>query len=95
MNQTLISLSDVSYQIGDKKILHGLNVELKAKEIVTIVGPNGAGKTTLLSVALGLLKPTAGQVLRHQIDGQDLRIGYVPQSVNRDVTLPITVAEFM
>ncbi len=91
----LITLSDVDYHIGDKKILHGLNVELKAKEIVTIVGPNGAGKTTLLSVALGLLKPTSGKVVRHQIDGQDLRIGYVPQSVNRDATLPITVAEFM
>ncbi len=95
MKQTLISLSDVSYQIGEKKILDCLNVELKAKEIVTIVGPNGAGKTTLLSVALGLLKPTAGKVVWHQVDGEDLRIGYVPQSVNRDATLPITVVEFM
>ncbi len=95
MKQTLISLSDVSYHIGDKKILHYLNFDLKAKEIVTIVGPNGAGKTTLLSVALGLIKPTSGIVKRYQIDGQDLRIGYVPQSVNRDMTLPITVLEFM
>ncbi len=95
MKQTLISLSNVSYQIGDKKILQSLNIELKAKEIVTIVGPNGAGKTTLLSVALGLLKPTTGQVVRYQVNGQNLRIGYVPQSVNRDATLPITVSEFM
>ncbi|PID65459.1 MAG: zinc ABC transporter ATP-binding protein ZnuC [Gammaproteobacteria bacterium] len=95
MSQLLITLSDVSYCIGDKQILSRLNFDLHAKEIVTIVGPNGAGKTTLLSLALGLIKPTSGTVKRYRVEGQDLRIGYVPQSVNCDATLPLTVSEFM
>lgn len=95
MSDCLLSLSDVGYQIGDKTILRELNFDLKPKEIVTIVGPNGAGKTTLLSIALGLIKPTTGKVQRHTVGGQPLRIGYVPQSINRDPTLPLNVGEFM
>lgn len=95
MINKLLSLSDISYRIGDKYILEPLNFTLNAKEIVTIVGPNGAGKTTLLSIALGLIKPTTGQVKRHLLDGQPLRIGYVPQLVNRDPTLPLNVMEFL
>jgi len=93
--KTLLTLSNISFEINGKKILQQVDLSLHEKEIVTIVGPNGAGKTTLLSIALGLIKPTSGTVKHHTIDGKPLRIGYVPQQVNRDPTMPITVMEFM
>lgn len=95
MKNKLLELSDVSYRIGKKTILSSLDFSLSRQEIVTIVGPNGAGKTTLLSIALGLLKPTGGQVARYRFDEQALRIGYVPQQVNRDSTLPLNIVEFL
>lgn len=95
MKNQIISLSAVSYRVGSKQILQPLDFELYEKEIVTLVGPNGAGKTSLLSIALGLVKPSSGQVKRHLVAGQALRIGYVPQQVNRDSTLPLNVVEFL
>lgn len=92
---TLLTLSGVAYQVQGKSILQQVDLDLHAQEIVTIVGPNGAGKTTLLSLALGLLTPTLGTVQRHRVDGKPLRIGYVPQLVNREATMPMSVMEFM
>jgi len=92
---TLLTLSNIGLQIQGKSILQHVDLSLQEKEIVTIVGPNGAGKTTLLSIALGLVKPSSGSVKQHTIDGKPIRIGYVPQSVNRDATMPISVMEFM
>src|SRR6185312_13868733 len=64
---------------------------LGAGEIVTIIGPNGAGKTTLLRVALGLQRADAGTVRRRP----GLRVGYVPQRLSIDETLPLTVRRFL
>lgn len=91
MSATLLSLSAVNVVLGDKKLLEDINLQLKAGEIVTIVGPNGAGKTTLLRVALGLQKPTSGQVT----SAPDITIGYVPQKLHIDPTFPITVRRFL
>jgi len=55
------------------------------------VGPNGSGKTTLLRALIGAIAPSEGQVIR----ASGLRIGYVPQSLRIDATLPITVARFL
>ncbi len=60
-------------------------------EIVTIVGPNGSGKTTLLRALIGALRPTAGCVVRRK----GLRIGYAPQRLHVDPTMPLTVARFL
>ena len=60
-------------------------------EIVTIVGPNGSGKSTLLRTLIGAVKPSTGSVQR--ADG--LTIGYVPQRLFIDDTLPMTVARFL
>lgn len=95
MNQYLLSLSDINYHIGNKPILKLDQLHIKNQEIVTIVGPNGAGKSTLLSIAIGLLKPNSGKIKRYDINGQKLHIGYVPQFINRDSTLPLSVDEFL
>jgi zinc transport system ATP-binding protein len=60
-------------------------------EIVTIVGPNGSGKTSLLRAIIGAVHPTAGRIARKP----GLRIGYVPQRLHIDPTLPMTVERFL
>lgn len=50
----LISITDLNKSYGSKKVLSGVNLSLKAGQIVGLVGPNGAGKTTCLQAVLGL-----------------------------------------
>jgi zinc transport system ATP-binding protein len=64
---------------------------VSAREIVTLVGPNGSGKTTLVRAAIGLLQAQAGRVRRRR----GLRLGYVPQHLDVDTTLPISTARFV
>lgn len=89
--EILIDINHVSYHIGNQLILKDIDINIHQQEIITIIGPNGAGKSTLLSLALGLKKPTTGKVKRQP----KLRIGYVPQSVNRDYTMPVSVLDFV
>ena len=71
--------------------LDRIDVAVSAREIVTLIGPNGAGKTTLVRVLLGLQRPDAGQVERKA----GLRLGYLPQRMNVDPSLPMTVRRFL
>jgi len=80
---------DVSY--GGARVLHGVGMSVARGEIVTIVGPNGSGKSTLLRVLIGALRPQKGTVTR----APGLRIGYVPQRLHIDPTLPMTVRRFL
>ena len=72
-------------------VLNGVDMEVRAGEIVTMVGPNGAGKTTLVRALLGLIRPASGRI--HRQPG--LRIGYSPQHLHLDATLPLSVARFL
>ncbi|MCH8213908.1 MAG: ATP-binding cassette domain-containing protein, partial [Proteobacteria bacterium] len=81
----------VDVRIGAKSILSGADLRVRAGEIVTLIGPNGAGKTTLLRVILGLQRPWRGRVFRRP----GLRVGYVPQRLALDATLPLTVDRFL
>ncbi len=76
---------------GGHRVLTGVNLALSAGEIVTVVGPNGSGKSTLLRLLIGAERPDTGRILR----APGLRIGYVPQKLAVDRTLPITVARFL
>jgi zinc transport system ATP-binding protein len=78
-------------RFGARAVLDDIGLSLRVGEIVTVIGPNGAGKTTLIRVVLGLLKPNSGAVWRRP----GLRVGYVPQSLQLDRTLPLTVRRFM
>lgn len=91
MQDTLLSLHNVNFSIKEKNILQNISLNISRNEIITIVGPNGAGKSTLLSLALGLKKATSGTIKMHK----DIRIGYVPQLINRDSSMPITVNDFV
>ena len=69
------------------------SVDLKVRQghIHALIGPNGAGKTTLVRAVLGLLKPDRGQVWRKP----KLRVGYMPQKLHVDPTLPLSVLRFL
>ena len=88
---SLIDARQIAFGHGGQKVLQGVSLALEPGEIVTIVGPNGSGKSTLLRVLIGALSPQKGTVTRKQ----GLRIGYVPQKLHIDPTLPITVNRFL
>lgn len=87
----LIRAEDISVNLGGRQVLHDVHMEVHEREIVTIVGPNGSGKTTLLRVLIGAIQPDQGRVER----APGLRIGYVPQKLDLDSTLPITARRFL
>ncbi|MDA0721467.1 MAG: metal ABC transporter ATP-binding protein [Proteobacteria bacterium] len=87
----LIDARHIDFGHGGQRVLQNVSMSLDEGEIVTIVGPNGSGKSTLLRLLIGALKPQKGSVTR----ASGLRIGYVPQKLHIDPTLPITVARFL
>lgn len=87
----LLSARGISVARGGRTILDHIDVDIRPKEIVTLIGPNGSGKTTLVRVLLGLERPDQGQVSR--LAG--LRIGYVPQRFDIDRAIPMTVERFL
>lgn len=90
-DEPLIRLERIDYTRNGKTILHDVGFSMRAGEIVTLIGPNGAGKSTLVKIALGLLAPSAGAVARRR----GLRVGYVPQTIALDPTLPLTLHRFL
>ncbi|WP_315707598.1 zinc ABC transporter ATP-binding protein ZnuC [Brenneria uluponensis] len=88
---TLVTLDNISVQFGNRRVLTDISLTLQAGRILTLLGPNGAGKSTLVRVVLGLLSPDNGNIQRVP----NLRIGYVPQKLHLDATLPLTVSRFM
>ena len=90
-DHALIQIDDLFVSRGDRTVLDGVSLNIQRNEIVTVVGPNGAGKTTLVRIALGLDAPDAGTVVR----AKGIAIGYVPQTINVDPSLPLTVSRFL
>ncbi len=87
----LIKTQGLTVKLGQRTILENIDMGVERGEIVTIIGPNGSGKSTLLRTLIGAIKPAAGQMLREA----GLKIGYVPQRLHIDETLPMTVRRFM
>ncbi len=87
----LVAATGLSVRLGGRVILDRADLEVRPGEIVTLIGPNGAGKTTLVRAVLGLVRPAAGTVRRRP----GLRIGYMPQRLTVDATLPLTVRRFL
>ena len=88
---SLVEISNLDIRLGSNTVLHNVEMRVEPGEIITIVGPNGSGKTTLLKAIIGSIKPSVGWVKK----SSGLRIGYVPQRLHIDATLPITVRRFL
>ena len=91
MTDALIRLAGVGVTFAGQSVLQDVQLSVKPGEIVTLIGPNGAGKTTLVRAVLGLLKPDTGSVWRKP----KLRVGYMPQKLHVDATLPLSVLRFL
>jgi zinc transport system ATP-binding protein len=88
---SLLALENMSLMFGHKTVLTGIDFKISRGEIVTIVGPNGSGKSSFLRAIIGAVQPTKGRIRR----AKDLKIGYVPQKLEIDATLPLPVKRFM
>src|SRR5262245_31586017 len=98
MKPPLLSLRDIHVELGGNPILRGASAEIARGQITALIGPNGCGKTTLLRTILNEA-PYRGNVGFHC--GHDHskpapeHIGYVPQKLNIDVRLPLTVLDLL
>lgn len=72
-------------------LIKDVDLRLRRGEIVTLIGPNGSGKSTTAKAILGLMKLDAGRLWR----APGIRIGYVPQRLVIDWTLPLSVRRLM
>ena len=86
----LIKLDNVGVYKSSKWLVRGVSLEVSKGQIVTLIGPNGSGKTTTAKMALNILNPDEGTILRNT-----KKIAYVPQKINIDWALPLRVSDFM
>jgi NitT/TauT family transport system ATP-binding protein len=83
----VLEIQDLTVGYGRERILSGLNLVVRAGEVVALLGPSGSGKTTLLRCIAGLLEPHAGFL---RICGQPAEVGNpdVAYMVQEDLLLP-------
>ena len=89
-NNILVKLKDAGIRQNDKWLVKGVSLEVEKGKIVTLIGPNGSGKSTTAKIALGIYKKIEGKVEKFTD-----KIGYVPQKISVDWTLPLRVHDFM
>lgn len=90
-SEPILAVEALDVHLGGREVLRDVSVAVAPGEIVTIVGPNGSGKSTLLRALIGAVRPSRGRVRRRA----DIAIGYVPQRLHVDASMPISVARFL
>jgi len=88
---TLVELHNIGLDFKNRQVLNQISFSVHRREILTIIGPNGAGKSCLLKVILGLYPPSRGECRRTS----GLKIGYMPQKLAVDASLPLSVERFL
>jgi branched-chain amino acid transport system ATP-binding protein len=105
----LLSVRDLVAGYGDDRVLHGVALDVKAGELVTLVGRNGAGKSTIMRAVMGIVPRRTGSIeigARQTIGWAPERIarlgvGYVPEergifsrlTVQENLELPVVVGD--
>ena len=88
---SLIKANDINLSIAGRNILSHIDMHIQRREIITLVGPNGSGKTSLIRLLLGLVDADSGTIERQA----NLKIGYMPQKLHVDASLPLSVKRFL
>ena len=86
----LVELHKAGFKQNNKWLVEGVSLKVEKGKIVTLIGPNGSGKSTTAKIALGIYKNIEGSVEKYTN-----KIGYVPQKISIDWTLPLRVYDFM
>jgi len=86
----LVKLHKAGFKQNNKWLVEGVSLKVEKGKIVTLIGPNGSGKSTTAKIALGIYKNIEGTVKKYTN-----KIGYVPQKISIDWTLPLRVYDFM
>ena len=89
-NNILVKLNNAGFRQSKKWLVEGVSLTVEKGKIVTLIGPNGSGKSTTAKIALGIYKNIEGSVEKYTT-----KVGYVPQKISIDWTLPIRVYDFM
>ncbi len=89
--ETIVTVAGAGVRRGGRWLVEGIDLSIRRGEIVTLIGPNGSGKSTTAKLVTGVVRADAGTVTR----ARDLTIGYVPQKLNIDWSLPLTVRRLM
>ena len=89
-NNILVKLNNVGFRQNQKWLVKGVSLQVEKGKIVTLIGPNGSGKSTTAKITLGIYKNIEGKVEKFTNN-----IGYVPQKISIDWTLPLRVKDFM
>ena len=89
-NSTLVKLNKAGFKQNHKWLVEGVSLTVEKGKIVTLIGPNGSGKSTTAKIALGIYKNIEGSVEKYTN-----KVGYVPQKISIDWTLPLRVYDFM
>lgn len=86
-------INNLNVTLGKDRILKDINIHVHCGELTVIIGPNGAGKSTLLKALLGEIKHTGNIDFKYLKTNkkEKIKIGYVPQSINIERDIPITV----
>ena len=97
----IVDVDHLSFEYGNRRVLHNLNFSIRQGDYAVLTGENGSGKSTLMKVLSGELESAKGRVV---IAGSDsltaalhrIRIGYMPQNgTSRNAFFPATVEEIM
>ena len=91
IKEKLIEVVNLSVKRGSKTLIHDVSLSVSRGEIVTLVGPNGSGKSTTVKAILGIEQPDTGTV--SPLD--TISVGYVPQKLEINSTMPLSVRRFM
>ena len=89
-----IDIAHVDVRRGDLHILQDISAAVPQGSSTVLVGPNGAGKSTLLHCIINEIAYT-GEIRMQGKSGRRPRLAYVPQNLQMDSALPLTVAEFL
>jgi len=92
-----IQIDNLTFNYNNHLTLEKIDLEVFQNDYVAIIGPNGGGKTTLLKLLLGFLKPTSGSIsiLGKTPKEARLNIGYLPQQINFNLDMPISVFDIV